>query len=207
VLTFASCCTVWSRSLSRSLHRCTLSNPSTISPISRYCRAICKLNGTNSANIDGAVSGHVIGYFRRFYSLRPCVELGYIMDTKLNAPHDQRSEYLKKSLLLVTGWVCVVGRESAFGMRDKGNSLGRKHHSAYDPEQVPWSRVSPDPRLCHRVFTRYCETRFFCLPVGLVFVFCLPVTDLVRWSEHVEYRLLTGFVFHTSSKYVLHSTV
>jgi hypothetical protein len=30
---------------------------------SRYCRAICKLNGTNSANIDGAVSSYVIGYF------------------------------------------------------------------------------------------------------------------------------------------------
>jgi hypothetical protein len=33
VLTFASFCTVWSRSLSRSLHRCTSWNPSTISPI------------------------------------------------------------------------------------------------------------------------------------------------------------------------------
>jgi hypothetical protein len=33
VLTFASFCVVWSRSLSRSLHRCTPSNPSTISPI------------------------------------------------------------------------------------------------------------------------------------------------------------------------------
>ena len=33
LLTFASFCTVWSRLLSRSLHRCTPSNPSTISPI------------------------------------------------------------------------------------------------------------------------------------------------------------------------------
>jgi hypothetical protein len=38
------------------------------------------LNGTNSANIDGAVSSDVIGYFKRFYSLRPCVELGYLHD-------------------------------------------------------------------------------------------------------------------------------
>jgi hypothetical protein len=44
------------------------------------------------------MSSYVIGYFRRFYSLRPCVELGYMMDTKPNGPHDQRSEYLKKSL-------------------------------------------------------------------------------------------------------------
>jgi hypothetical protein len=54
----------------------------------------------NSSNIDGDVSSYVIGYFRQFYSLRPCVELGYIMDTILNGPHDQKSEYLKKSLLL-----------------------------------------------------------------------------------------------------------
>jgi hypothetical protein len=57
-------------------------------------------------------------------------------------------------------------------------------------------------------FYRICEseTRFFCLPTGLFFAyrfFCLPVTDLVRWSEHVKYRLLTGFVLHTSSKYLV----
>jgi hypothetical protein len=39
------------------------------------------------------------------------------------------------------------------------------------------------------------------LPTGLVF--CLPVTDLVWWSEHMEYRLLTGFVLLTSSKYLV----
>jgi hypothetical protein len=42
----------------------------------------------NSANIDGAVSSYVIGYFRQFYSLRPCIEVGYMMDTKQIGHHD-----------------------------------------------------------------------------------------------------------------------
>jgi hypothetical protein len=33
------------------------------------------------------------------YLLRPCVELGYMLDTNLVAPHDQLTEYQKKSLL------------------------------------------------------------------------------------------------------------
>jgi hypothetical protein len=45
-------------------------------------------------------------------------------------------------------------------------------------------------------FYRVLRYRVF-WPTGLFF--CLPVTDLICWSEHEEYRLLTGFVLRSMS--------